>query len=110
MAPGPGSEMIVEVGLFRIDAARQEEFMPVAQDIRDAFARGGIEGLGSFHIAHAIEDPGRWTVLVRWGSVADHARFVASPEGERQRSLLARFMTEPAEVFHVAIESAAGCR
>jgi heme-degrading monooxygenase HmoA len=101
--------MIVEIGLFRIDPARLDEFEPVAQDIRDAFAQGGIPGLGSFHIAHAIEDPGRWTVLVRWGSVIDHERFVASPEGQRQRMLLAEFMTGPAEVFHIPIENAMAC-
>jgi heme-degrading monooxygenase HmoA len=100
--------MIVEVGLFRIDPARAEEFAPVAQDIRGAFARGDIAGLEAFHIAPAIEDPGRWTVLVTWGSVADHERFVASPEGERQRVLLGRFMTEPAEVFHVSLENGTG--
>lgn len=97
--------MIVEVGTFRIDRGRAEEFEPVAQDIRDAFERGGIPGLRSFHMAPAVEDVGRWAVLVGWDAIGDHERFVASAEGERQRELLARFMTEDAEVFHLVLDN-----
>ena len=95
--------MIVEVGLFRIDPARAPEFAPVAEDIRSAFGRGEIPGLHSFHMAPALEDQGRWVVLVAWDSVTDHESFVASTEGERQRVLLAQFMTEDPEVFHVSL-------
>jgi heme-degrading monooxygenase HmoA len=91
----------IEVGLFRIDPARVDEFDPVAADIRAVFARGDIPGLRSFRISSAVEDPGRWVVLVEWDSIDDHGRFVDSPEGQRQRILLRRFMTEEAEVFHV---------
>lgn len=97
--------MTVEVGLFRIDPARAAEFAPVADDIRAAFARGGIPGLRVFHMAPANEDPGRWAVLVEWESVLDHEHFVASAEGRRQRSLLAAFLTEDAEVFHLPLDS-----
>lgn len=93
--------MIVEVGLFRIDPNRAEEFAPVAQDIREAFARG-VDGLRFFEVQPAVEDRGRWAVLAGWESVADHERFVASAEGERQRSLLGRFMVADPEVFHIA--------
>ncbi len=93
--------MIVEVGLFRIDPQRAEEFAPVAQDIREAFARG-VNGSRFFEMHGAIEDPGRWAVLAGWEAVADHERFVASPEGERQRALLGRFMVEAPEVFHIS--------
>jgi heme-degrading monooxygenase HmoA len=96
--------MIVEVGLFRIDRGRADEFAPVADDIRGAFGRGGIPGLRSFHMAHAVEDAGRWAVLVGWDSIGDHERFVASPEGERQRALLGRFMAADTEVFHLALD------
>jgi heme-degrading monooxygenase HmoA len=96
--------MIVEVGLFRIDRARADEFAPVAEDIRSAFERGGIPGLRSFHMERTVEDAGRWAVLVGWDSVGDHERFVASAEGERQRALLGRFMTEDAEVFHLSLD------
>lgn len=97
--------MIVEIGLFRIDPARSDEFAPVAEDIRGAFARGGIDGLRSFQMGHAIEDRGRWAVVVGWDSTDDHARFVASAEGERQRALLERFMMETPEVLHYRFES-----
>ncbi len=93
--------MIVEVGLFRIPPERTAEFAPVADDIRRAFAAGGISGLRSFHLAAAIEDPARFTVLVAWDSVDDHRAFVASAEGVRQRGLLAGFMLGETEVFHV---------
>ena len=96
--------MIVEVGLFRIDRGGVAEFEPVADDIRSAFAGGGIRGLRSFHMAHAVEDAGRWAVLVGWDSIDDHERFVASAEGERQRVLLGRFMTDAPEVFHVSLD------
>ncbi len=96
--------MIVEVGLFRIDAERAGEFAPVADDIRGAFARGGIPGLRSFQLAPALEDAGRWAVLVGWDSIDDHRRFVASPEGERQRGLLGEFITGDPEVFHLALD------
>jgi heme-degrading monooxygenase HmoA len=95
----------VEVGLFRIDPARFDEFGPVAEDIRAAFARGDIPGLRAFHMAPALEDSGRWAVLVEWDSVLDHGLFVESPEGRRQRSLLADFMIEEAEVFHLSLDS-----
>jgi heme-degrading monooxygenase HmoA len=96
--------VIVEVGLFRIDPGRADDFAPVAADIRDAFKRGGIVGLRSFHIAHAVEDAGRWTVLVGWDSISDHRQFVASDEGQRQGMLLGRFMTERPEVFHLSLD------
>jgi heme-degrading monooxygenase HmoA len=96
--------MIVEVGLFRIDGERADEFAPVATGIRTAFARGGIGGLRFFHMAHAIEDVGRWAVLVGWDSTGDHERFVASDEGERQRAELGRFTTEQSEVFHLSLD------
>lgn len=92
--------MIVEVGLFRIAPDRAEEFAPVAQDIRAAFARG-IGGLRFFEMRSAIEDAGRWAVLAGWEAVEDHERFVASVEGERQRVLLGRFMVGDPEVFHM---------
>ena len=95
--------MIVEVGLFRIEPSRSEEFAPIADDIRRAFGPH-IPGLRSFHMASALEDPGRWTVLVAWDSVADHERFVASAEGRRQRDLLERFMIDEPEVFHVRLD------
>ncbi len=93
--------MIVEVGLFRIEPGRADDFAPVAQDIRHAFT-AGIPGLRFFEMSAAIEDPGRWAVLAGWDAVADHERFVASAEGERQRGLLARFMVGVPEVFHIA--------
>lgn len=93
--------MIVEVGLFRIDPGRADEFAPIAQDIREAFARG-VTGVRFFEIHAALEDPGRWAVLAGWEEVADHERFVASPEGERQRELLGRFMVDAPEVFHIS--------
>jgi heme-degrading monooxygenase HmoA len=96
--------VIVELGLFRIDQARADEFEPVAADIRGAFARGGIRGLRSFHIASAVEDVGRWAVVVGWDSIDDHRRFVASAEGERQRALLGRFVTADPEVFHLSLD------
>jgi heme-degrading monooxygenase HmoA len=95
--------MIVEVGLFRIDPSRSAEFAPFADDIRRAFGPH-ISGLRSFHMASAVEDPGRWTVLVAWDSVADHERFVASEEGHRQRDVLERFMTDQPEVFHMRLD------
>lgn len=96
--------MIVEVGLFRIERERDGEFEPVADDIRAAFARGGIPGLRFFRLAHAIEDVGRWTVLVGWDSIDDHQTFVASHEGQRQGVLLGRFMTDSPEVFHLSLD------
>jgi heme-degrading monooxygenase HmoA len=96
--------MIVEVGLFNIDPERAGDFHSVATDIRSAFARGGIGGLRSFHIAPAVEDPGRWAVIVGWATLDDHRRFVASAEGERQRELLAEFMTGDPEVFHLSLD------
>ena len=72
--------MIVEVGLWRIDASRGD-FAPVADDIRDAFARLPIPGLRSFHMGPSVEEPARWVVVVVWDTVEDHRRFVASPEG-----------------------------
>jgi heme-degrading monooxygenase HmoA len=96
--------VIVEVGLFRIDRGRTGEFAAVAADIRGAVERGGISGLRSFHLAHAVEDVGRWAVLVGWDSVVDHERFVGSDEGERQRGLLGQFMTEAPEVFHLSLD------
>lgn len=92
--------MIAEVGLFRIDAEDAAEFAPVAQDIRDAFARG-VEGLRFFEMRAALEDPCRWAVLAGWEALEAHERFVASAEGERQRELLGRFMISPPEVFHL---------
>ena len=50
--------MIVELGLFSIDRSRTREFDPVADDIRAAFAAGGIAGLHSFHMGAAVEDRG----------------------------------------------------
>jgi heme-degrading monooxygenase HmoA len=76
--------VIVEVGLFCIDRGRT--------------------GVRSFHLAHAVEDVGRWAVLVGWDSIADHERFVASDEGERQRGLLGQFITETPEVFHLSLD------
>lgn len=99
--------MIVEVGLFRIDAQRVTDFEPVAQDIRSAFTRG-IDGLHFFHLRPSIEDPGRWAVLVGWESVDDHQRFVSSPEGDRQRELLEQFMLATPEVFHLSVDQAGG--
>jgi heme-degrading monooxygenase HmoA len=96
--------VIVEVGLFRIDAARADDFAPVAADIRAAFEGGAIAGLGSFHMAPAVEDAGRWAVLVAWASVDEHRRFVESPEGRRQQALLASFMTDAPEVFHLDLD------
>jgi heme-degrading monooxygenase HmoA len=96
--------VIVEVGLFRIDRARAGEFGPVADDIRGAFTRGGIPGLRFFRLAHAIEDVGRWTVLVGWDSISDHQTFVASDEGKRQGVLLGRYMTENPEIFHLSLD------
>lgn len=96
--------MIVQVGLFRVDRGRTGEFASVAADIRGAFERRGIPGLRSFHLAHAVEDVGRWAVIVGWDSVADHDRFVASGEGERQRELLGQFMTETPEVLHLSLD------
>jgi heme-degrading monooxygenase HmoA len=96
--------VIVEVGLFRIDRGRTGEFAAVAADIRSAFERGGISGLRSFRLANAVEDVGRWAVLVGWDSIADHERFVASDEGERQRGLLGQFITETPEVFHLSLD------
>jgi heme-degrading monooxygenase HmoA len=93
--------VIVEVGLFRIPPERTVAFEPVADDIRRAFAAGGIGGLRSFHLAAALEDPSRFTVLVAWNSVDDHRAFVASEEGVRQRGLLLDFMAGETEVFHV---------
>jgi heme-degrading monooxygenase HmoA len=95
--------MIVEVGLFGIEPSRVEAFAPIAEDIRRAFAPG-IAGLRSFHMANALEDPGRWVVLAAWDSVDDHARFVASDEGWRQRALLERYMVDDPEVFHVDLD------
>jgi quinol monooxygenase YgiN len=99
--------VIVEVGLFRIDAGRADEFAPVAADIRAAFDRHDITGLGSFHMAPAVEDPGRWAVLAAWTSVDAHRRFVESAEGHRQRALLSAFMTDEPEVFHLELDDAA---
>lgn len=96
--------MILEVGLFRIDRGRIAEFERVADNIRNAFAQGGIRGLGSFHMAHAVEDVGRWAVLVGWNSIGDHERFVMSAEGERQRVLLGSFMTDVPEILHFALD------
>jgi heme-degrading monooxygenase HmoA len=96
--------MIIEVGLFRIDPTRADEFAPIADDIRKAFARHVIPGSRSFHIDHAVEDAGRWVVLAAWNSIGDHERFVWSDEGERQRALLEDFMVEPPEVFHLALD------
>jgi heme-degrading monooxygenase HmoA len=96
--------MIVELGLFRIDATRVSGFEPVAADIRSAFERGGIPGLHSFHIASAVEDAGRWAVVVCWGSLEDHQRFVASAEGKRQRDLLAEFMIDDPDVLHLSLD------
>jgi quinol monooxygenase YgiN len=48
----------------------------------------------------ALEDPGRWAVIVGWDSVEAHERFVASEEGQRQRQLLQDFLTGEAEVRH----------
>ncbi len=96
--------MIVEVGLFRIDRELADTFAPVADDIRSAFARGGIPGLRFFRMAHAVEDVGRWTVLVGWDAMSDHQAFVDSDEGSRQGVLLGRFMTESPEVFHLSLD------
>jgi heme-degrading monooxygenase HmoA len=96
--------MIVEIGLFRIDPRRTGQFEPVADDIRSAFARGGIPGLRSFHMTPTVEDVGRWAVVVGWDSVEKHERFVASAEGQRQAGLLARFMTEQPDVFHLSLD------
>jgi heme-degrading monooxygenase HmoA len=96
--------MIVELGLFRIDPKRAGEFEAVAADIRAAFEQGGIPGLHSFHIASAVEDAGRWAVLVGWESIDDHRRFVASAEGDRQRELLEEYMTDDPEVFHLSLD------
>jgi heme-degrading monooxygenase HmoA len=98
--------VIVEVGLFRIDPVQLAEFAPVADDIRRAFAAGDIVGMRSFHMAPAIEDPGRWAVVVAWDSTESHEKFVASAEGMRQRLLLERFMTEAPEVLHYAFDGA----
>lgn len=96
--------MIVEVGLFRIDRGRAGEFRPVADDIRAAFARGGIPGLRFFRMAHAVEDGGQWAVPVGWDSISDHQKFVASDEGQRQGSLLGQFMAGSPEIFHLSLE------
>jgi heme-degrading monooxygenase HmoA len=96
--------LIIEVGLFRIGTASADEFAPVAESIRSAFASGVIPGLRSFHMQHAIEDTGRWTVLVGWDSVDAHERFVASEEGERQRVLIGQFSIGQTEVFHIALD------
>jgi heme-degrading monooxygenase HmoA len=96
--------MIVEIGMFRIDPRRAAEFEPVADDIRGAFARGGIPGLRTFHMAPTVEDVGRWAVVVGWDSVGEHEQFVASVEGQRQAGLLARFMTEQPDVFHLSLD------
>lgn len=93
--------MIVEVGLFRINPSRVDEFAPVAQDIRDTFARG-ISGLRFFELSATIEDAGRWAVLAGWDAVSYHENFVGSPEGARQRDLLGRFMVGDPEVFHIS--------
>ena len=97
--------MIIEVGLFRIDRERVDEFLPAADDIRTAFARGPIPGVHSFHMDSAVEDSGRWVVLAAWQSIGDHERFVASPEGARQRDLLSRFMIDEPEVFHLSLDA-----
>ena len=94
--------MIVEVGLWRIDASRGD-FAPVADDIRDAFARLPIPGLRSFHMGPSVEEPARWVVVVVWDTVEDHRRFVASPEGVRQRHLLAPFMVGDSDVMHYGL-------
>jgi hypothetical protein len=94
----------MEVGIFSIDPARAGAFAPVAADIRSAFVRGEIGGLRSFHLAPAIEDVGRWAVLVGWDSIDDHARFVASEEGQRQRTLLVRFVIGEPEIFHLSLD------
>lgn len=99
--------MIVEVGLFRIDPGRTDEFAPVAADIRAAFEREEIAGLRSFHMAPAVEDPGRWAVLVAWTSIDAHRRFVESIEGRRQQGLLGSFMTGAPEVFHLELDELA---
>jgi hypothetical protein len=96
--------VIVEVGLFRIDRGRADEFGPIADDIRAAFTRGGIPGLRFFRMAPTVEDVGHWTVLVGWDSISDHQKFVASDEGERQGALLDQFMTEIPEVFHLSLD------
>jgi heme-degrading monooxygenase HmoA len=96
--------VIVEVGLFRIEPGRAPEFAPVAEDIRAAFARGGIPGLRFFRMDTAMEDAGRWAVLVGWDSVTDHRAFVASAEGKRQGMLLDRFMIDRPEVFHLSLD------
>jgi heme-degrading monooxygenase HmoA len=95
--------MIMEVGLFRIDPSRAEEFEPFAEDIRRAFA-GEIAGKHTFHMRPALEDPGRWSVLVSWDTVEDHRRFVASVEGVRQRDILARFILGETEVLHYRLD------
>lgn len=99
--------MIVEVGLFRIERHRAVEFAPVADDIRAAFASGGIPGLRFFRMAPAVEDAGRWAVLVGWDALADHQAFVESGEGRRQAKLLGQFMIENPEVFHLALDDVA---
>jgi heme-degrading monooxygenase HmoA len=96
--------MIVEIGLFRIDPRRVGEFAPIADDIRGAFGRGGIPGLRSFHMAPTVEDVGRWAVVVGWDSVGEHEQFVASAEGQRQVALLAQFMIEEPDVFHLSLD------
>jgi heme-degrading monooxygenase HmoA len=91
--------MIVEIGLWRIDASLGD-FTPIADDIRDAFSRLPIPGLRSFHIGPSVEEPARWVVVVVWDTVEDHRTFVASPEGVRQRELLAPFIVGDPDVMH----------
>lgn len=96
--------MIVEHAELTVDPDRIAEFEEAFAEAR-AYA-AGARGFQDLQLWHSVETPGRYRLLIRWGSVADHMEgFRDSPDFERWRALLSPFYAASPQVDHLELVS-----
>lgn len=91
--------MILEVAVLSITPSRKSEFEDAYTEARRIIS--SMPGFKSVQLQRSVETPGRYLLLVGWGSVDDHMLgFRQSPEFQRWRALLGPFYASAPTVEH----------
>ena len=91
--------MILEIATIDIQPGQEEAFEAGVRQATPLFLRA--KGCHGLTLQRVIEQPSRYLLIVRWGTLEDHTvGFRGSPDFQAWRGLVGPFFAAPPSVVH----------
>jgi quinol monooxygenase YgiN len=91
--------VVLEIATITIAATKLQEFEVAFVEARKVITQA--DGCGSVSLHRCVETPGRYQLLVEWGSVRDHVEgFRGSARFQEWRRIIGPFFVVPPLVEH----------